>query len=456
MALNSWKKLLDALKASGASLVFFADLSLQEGKIDAWLRRRNEKFDFYKSVYELIGIGASVESIVAVVKDTKGLTTTFYGMEVIAQAYGDFNRSVKHECDLELAQYATRNNAMAVISNDTDFLIFDGPWRLWSSNDIQISKTNQVTVIEYNRNGIANICSLSKQELPLFATLVGNDFTKYEQMVGFHRSLGPMQSKFKNIARYVRDFGGVLSDSKLEQMSRRIFYGDDQMLQLIKQSVASYKTDFPPPTIDDPLERKLLKTNMYRPYVSTMCPIQGITMPFYDMHSYDSATSFPVLLTEWLKRKIGVLRNKNNDDAFTFNLLAKKSINQCYRAYEESPIYPDCKRKWILVEIIFDLQILTLSIILCVWILVPIPPLDQLYLGNKNGNTDDTNTLETKWKILGWIMSLNDELISKLKLLPKEYLLISAILYALVKVILKKMKYSFFENIFWTNFHFHK
>lgn len=347
IALDSWKKLLNALKASGCSLVFFTDLSLQEGKKEAWLSRRNEKFDFYRSIYHLIGVGASVDSIVAVVKDTKGLTTTFHGMEVIAQAYGDFHRSVKHECDLELAQYATQCNAIAVISNDTDFLIFDGSWRLWSSNDIQVDASKGVTTVEYDRNGIANVCSLSQQQLPLFATLVGNDFTKYEQMVGFHRSLGPMKFKFQNIARYVRTYhscSGHLSDSNLLQISRRVFNNDDDKMQrLIKQSLESYKTDFPPPTIDDPLEKKLLKTNIYRPYVLTMSLIQGITMPFYDMHSYDSATSFPKLLMEWLKREIGLLRNKNKDDSFTFTLLAKKDINQYYMAHEESPIYPDCK-----------------------------------------------------------------------------------------------------------------
>lgn len=66
------------------------------------------------------------------------------------------------------------------------------------------------------------------------------------------------------------------------------------------------------------------------------------------------------------------------------------------------------------------------------------PPLDQLYL--KDENKDKTDIIEVKWKILAFIMSLNDGVIAKMKKLPKEYLLISAILYSLVKVCLLKYR----------------
>lgn len=348
IALNSWKTLLSALKATGCSLIFFADLTLQESKCDTWLSRRNEKFDFYISIYELIKVGASVDSITATVQERKVLTSTFSGMEAIAETYGDFHRSVKHECDLELAQYAKREKALAVISNDTDFLIFDGDWRLWMSNDVQITSGNILKTVEFNRKGLRELLSLNQYQLPLLATLTGNDFTKKHEseLFNFLRSLGPLRFKFKNLAKYIRDLDSKeLSDADIEKIVRRIFGsgGGSQLVNLIKQSIDSYNLDFTPAIIDDPLERKLLKTNMYRPYVGMMSDIQGITMPFYDFYHCENGTNFPLLLADWIKRKIGILRKERNDDTFTFKLLAKKHINQDYRANIESPIYPDCK-----------------------------------------------------------------------------------------------------------------
>lgn len=348
VTLKAWTDILNALKSTGCVLVFFADLTLQEGKTEEWLSRRNEKFDFYKSVYELINIGAGIASINATVKEHKGLTTKFYGMEVLAQSIGEFHHSVTYECDLEIAQYAKKQNALAVITNDSDFLIFDGTWKLWSSDDIEITASKEVKTLELNRKALANICSLSSDQLPLFATIMGNDFTKgsYDQLNAFHRTLGPMKNKIQNIAKHVRNVNknGKLSDSDIKKIASNLFGSASvEKQKLIRQSVDSYNTDFPPPTVDDPLERKLLKTKVYRPYMTAMSTNQGITMPFYDMKGGQPGANFPMLLASWLKRRIGVIRKHNNDDVFTFTLLMKKSINEYYQEYTESPIYPECK-----------------------------------------------------------------------------------------------------------------
>lgn len=347
VTLNAWKEILNALKSTGCSLVFFSDLTLQEGKTEEWLSRRNEKFELYKSVYKLIDVGAGIDAINATVKDHIGLTTKFYGMESLAQSYGEFHQAVKYECDLEIAQYAKNQNVLAVITNDSDFLIFDGTWKLWSSDDIEVTASKEVKTLELNRKALANLCSLSPIQLPLFATIMGNDFTKgcYDQLNAFHRTLGPMRNKIQNIARYVRNVtSGKLTDPGIKIIALNLFgNASEEKQKLIKQSIDSYNTDFPPPTVDDPLERKLLNTKMYRPYMTVMSTNQGIAMPFYDMKGGIPGANFPMLLASWLKRRIGVIRKHNNDDKFTFTLLMKKSINEYYQEYTESAIYPECK-----------------------------------------------------------------------------------------------------------------
>ncbi|XP_031625913.1 uncharacterized protein LOC116342439 [Contarinia nasturtii] len=403
IALNRWKELLNALKGTGSELVFFSDLTIQEGKIDEWLLRRDEEFEVYTEVYDLISSGIPLSEVVANQTNRKALTSTFYGMAIIAQNYGQFHYSIRHECDLEIAQYAKRNGALAVISNDTDFLIFDGEWRFWSSQDIKIIHSNRLKTIEFNRNGIANICSLATYQLPLFSTLLANDFTHiyYNQLARFYCTMGPMKYRIKNVARYVRRVGHVnLNDSDITQIIQHVFgYIDDDLQRVFRQSLNAYNTDFPAIHIDDPLEKKLLLTKMYRPYMSNLSSINGFTLPYYDMRgSATNTISFSMMLIHWIQRRKGILRQTSKESQ-TFLVLAKKEINQHFMAHSEEPIYPE----------------------------FALPTLNQLYLD------DESNIIETKWNIFGWIMSFSDDVISLIKNVPKDFLLIICILTPLVK-----------------------
>lgn len=65
------------------------------------------------------------------------------------------------------------------------------------------------------------------------------------------------------------------------------------------------------------------------------------------------------------------------------------------------------------------------------------PSLDKLY-----SESNDFEMNEIRWKIFKFITSLNDDEISVIKQLSKNYLLISTILYISVKV-----KYIFFHSV---------
>lgn len=347
IALNSWRRMLDAFKATGASLVFFSDLNIQEGKIDEWLNRRNEEFTIYSQLYDAISHGVTLPAILAQERNNKkALTSTFYGMAVIARTYGDFHFSIKRECDLEVAQYASEKNAVAIISNDTDFLIFEGSWRLWSPQDIHITQTNRLKTVEYNRQGIAILLSLSQHQLPIFATLMGNDFTgsHYTKLYEFHRSLGPLKYRIENIAQYVCRI--KFSHDFIQRIVEHVFgYPSDKMNQLFRDSIDSYNTNFAPAIIDDPIESKLLNTPMYRPYMGNKCSIHGITLPFYDMRGCTAAANSSMLLISWIKRRKGIICSSSD-----FILLAKTDISEPFKSHTESVIRPNCKLKFEIVR----------------------------------------------------------------------------------------------------------
>lgn len=186
-------------------------------------------------------------------------------MEIIAKKYGEFYYSVKCENDLELARYATKNDAIAIISNDFDFLIFDGPWRHWSSRGIT---EHSLEVTEYDRDGLLKVLKLTRIEMPLFATVWGNDFSK---------------KLFETIDE-AADFVRNKSSLKIEENIAELL-DQNVNLEQFQNSLDAYDVSIQPPDnqlLGDPIECKLLnsKNKLYKFFMALMSPIQGISLLF--------------------------------------------------------------------------------------------------------------------------------------------------------------------------------
>lgn len=340
--MRTWKAIFDALEATGCTLVFYSDMGVREGKIDEWLRRRNSEFKTnHAEFYDWLADGKTPKEIEEEMEISYSMCN---GLESMARKYGEFRYSILHECDIELAQYAKQHNAIAILSNDTDFLIFDGPWNLWSSQEMEIT-SNCIKTIEFKKNCIQNVCSIRQYQLPLFATLLGNDFTHgfYDELGAFFNSMGPLYFRFQNVARYVRKVCKLqLSNEDIKQIAQHAFGRNDiEIQQLIWNSIYSYKIDIPLPIIIDPLQLKFLNTKIYEMYTVNMGNIvENNLSP--DLFTC-SETNFPLTIIDWVKRSIGIIRQRFKDHTFTFTLLAKKNIQEDYMAHTEAPIYPDCK-----------------------------------------------------------------------------------------------------------------
>lgn len=330
---KKWKEILTGLEQAGCELVFYSDLNLQEEKINTWLKRNDNESKSYEEIYQKIDEGKNLETIA---KEVKYVPVPYlYGMVEIAQKRGKFHYAIKYECDRELAMYANKVKAIAIISDDMDFCIFQGSWKLWSCKEIKITEQNEVETDQYNREVFTINYKLSPYQLSLLATLAGNDLINEEQLKGYHDNI--KGNRIIGIIAYVKKFHCNPSD--IAEISRNVF-GNKESQSLIEKSIKSYNTNDQLPIVDDVFEEQLLKIGMYRPYVSTKCPIQKLQMQFYDF----SSARFPELLTEWLKRRMGlVLVDKSKDNNFTFTLLTKKEKTQPYKKYEETPIYPNCE-----------------------------------------------------------------------------------------------------------------
>jgi hypothetical protein len=90
------------------------------------------------------------------------------------------------ESDKELAQLALNNrDCFAILSFDSDFLIFDTKPYL-SYKNLNLS---DLTTTLLDRDSFVSALGIRKSELPLLASLMGNDVISANSLLGFHRYL---------------------------------------------------------------------------------------------------------------------------------------------------------------------------------------------------------------------------------------------------------------------------
>lgn len=146
--LQEFESFLQALIAAGATLQFFCDGQLQSEKSDEWCRRRDTEFhqkyvyiDEDRPDYELSKRFGC-----------KSITKSFFKL-IEDKGYGQIVKSTQVECDAAIAKYAVSKDALAVVANDSDFVIFEGNYQWWDAASISF---NEMQVHCFDRNLIRN------------------------------------------------------------------------------------------------------------------------------------------------------------------------------------------------------------------------------------------------------------------------------------------------------------
>lgn len=324
-------------KFSGCKLVFFTDCNMQDVKKNEWMRRQDENFHKYQNLYTEIGEYITPNRLARIGCDM-ALRSVCFEIERLASGFGEFRYSYKRESDVEIARYASENIAFAVISSDSDFLIFPGEWRLWAG-ELYLDNSGSIITKEYDRNALINLVSLPYgPKLSLFATLLGNDFTKRFSTLLTAKFGYRSESKF-NVANYVRNLNG---DLDLVRITQDVFGCTNRAIQnLFRQSIDFYDINSPIHIPIDPVADQLIDKTIYPIYLMIMGKVQCISMGYYDMpQGSDSNRNLPTILIAWMKRKVGILRHHIGDANFTFSVLAKMDRNQNFREYRAIPVSP--------------------------------------------------------------------------------------------------------------------
>lgn len=176
--------LFNNLKAV-ADLKFFADATIFDQNFDLWIRRRNSRYRTYIKVIKLIrNCIRNNKSLQRVLtrdrQNFQRITTWLPMLTAVAKEFGEVFLAVTKGCDAEIVQYANAHerSVLAILSDDTDCLIFRGVWRLWLMKDLNVETLD---TFEYDKVKLRKFLDLDEDQMVVLSTISGNDIIPWDK-----------------------------------------------------------------------------------------------------------------------------------------------------------------------------------------------------------------------------------------------------------------------------------
>uniref|UniRef100_A0A2M4AJU0 Constitutive coactivator of peroxisome proliferator-activated receptor gamma n=1 Tax=Anopheles triannulatus TaxID=58253 RepID=A0A2M4AJU0_9DIPT len=328
------------LTEAGARLVFFYDGPPQQIKLETWTKRQHLKYENMIAIIDAVDQGVPLQQI----------ANKFYGaipnntcikLNRIASKHGPVITAYSAECDQELAVYAKQHKAFAIITNDTDFLIYEGDWHLWSVQDINLGT---LETLEYDRNALRRELDLSWPGMALWATLGGNDFFQYDTVVPFHNSLQG-NNKFGKLAQYVRSLPIANGFNKgiTQQIVQRVYAGQpipENAEECLMQSVYFYSTN--PALLKrpmDPMEAFLIEEEHTFVLSILKGTAHNCTIQFFDFRSSELGNYFDIIVP-LIARTAGIILFHRQHERKDVTILSKRGHLEPYAAHTIPAIFP--------------------------------------------------------------------------------------------------------------------
>lgn len=322
---EAFLKRLDELRVR---VVFFNDGIFKKRKDqELWNVRHGKNYEREIEVMEDVDRGVDLQTLVKQ-HYWKIPCDTLYPLKVLAKRYGEFRIAVAGETKKEMVAYANSVNALAIVSNNSDLMIFRGGWRFWSSKDLNFAK---LTTREFNRVALRRHLGLDEAQLARFATLASNNgFIRGEELEAFNRRHSFNPYELQVLAGFVRKphsnllveaFGPQATEGDLEERFQKSldYYGSDTIEQEQPQS-------------DDPMLeffKDLGKTFLFKTWNGIPC---NYAFSFIDLRDDGFGSEFPNLLKKILLREAGILlyHRRNDPEHQTRKLILKPSHEAPY------------------------------------------------------------------------------------------------------------------------------
>ena len=220
------------LQNIGVRVVFFFDGMTPESHRVTRKERKEKKVHKVVNIFENLNNNSAVQA-----EDLKGMlpslvsaTASFVAKYVCGC---DVHISVS-DCDVEMANFARKEDCFAILSQDTDFVILQG-----ARHFLTVTKLNleTMTTHTYSREALLKFLELKPQQLLLLASLLGNDIIPYSTLRNFHNRL---QQDHKGcellhvVVDYIKkcNFGTSSDDAGLRKIAKDVFNDESKALEL--------------------------------------------------------------------------------------------------------------------------------------------------------------------------------------------------------------------------------
>lgn len=336
--------LFSRIKSYGVRLVFFTDGPAREEKLPTCLKRRNNEYQRAMQALQVVYSGADLRSRLEDM-DVASPVPFFGILRKMAKEFGDLNIAVRNECDIELADYATKNGALAIISNDTDFLIFEGDWKFWSSGHLNVFR---LKTLEFNRQALRETLGLRPDQMAILATMSGNDLVPYDSVRRFHFQIKQRDRfHFRATASKIlslRLSTHTITDDDVRYITQLIFnnYNDrEEDIKLVETSLKSY--DYSRMNTEYNFKIPLRDVSDYGKfnYIILANVKYIVQCHHFDLSKKDLLPYFDIF-SPLIRRIMGILLNHvKNDNSRRFYF--KLDHNRDYEEVILNPEYPPCE-----------------------------------------------------------------------------------------------------------------
>lgn len=187
--------------------------------------------------------------------NARALLTMHYNMLRLVREFGELRINyVRH--NQEIAKYIAQHDGfiLGVITNDNDFMVFDGQFQYWLAYDVNTKNLTGTRMCRYN---LRTRLSLSSKQLQLLSASSGSMyFTKFKnRLKRFHlriRDESVGEHCIAHLANYVNQVPIIATSDEneccfdLDAIARDVFgvnYSDEN-LKAIKMGLAQYDLNF--------------------------------------------------------------------------------------------------------------------------------------------------------------------------------------------------------------------
>ncbi|XP_073988205.1 constitutive coactivator of peroxisome proliferator-activated receptor gamma-like [Rhodnius prolixus] len=235
------REFITAFISLGAELISFFDGPPVPSKRSTWVKRR---LDTLEDIYALFDDLAAGVDPLQIQSHRKNILSPNAGC-VIMYVFHIFGCKVYKsvlECDAEISKFALENDCLAILAQDSDFIIYEGAEYYWSMKNFDL---DTMTTLNYDRIKLANSLRIPPQHLPLVASLMGNDVVPYDLVMPFKRVLlrrnnVDFSACIERISDYVRRLPvGPAIYNYLPQIAKEVFC-DESKTGLLYESLLSY------------------------------------------------------------------------------------------------------------------------------------------------------------------------------------------------------------------------